>query len=70
MFTQSAAIGGMSIGASELGLPIVLRFSGYLPAAFGMLAVDICMLASGILPYRVFLAGRERRKVRAYLSQD
>jgi tyrosine-specific transport protein len=55
-----ALIAGMSIGASELGLPVVLRFSGYLPAVVGMFAMYICMLASGILLSRLFMAERER----------
>ncbi|MDR3274074.1 MAG: hypothetical protein LBS87_01945 [Puniceicoccales bacterium] len=53
-------IAGMSIGASELGLPVVLRFSGYLPAVVAMFVVYICMLASGILLSRLFMAERER----------
>jgi tyrosine-specific transport protein len=52
-------IAGTSIGASELGLPVVLRFAGYLPAVVGMLFIYVCMLVSGILLSRLFVANRE-----------
>ncbi|MDR1590835.1 MAG: hypothetical protein LBR92_02450 [Puniceicoccales bacterium] len=53
-------VAGITIGASELGLPVSLRHAGYLPAVAGMLGVYFCMLASGILLARLFI--RERRR--------
>ncbi|MDR3317533.1 MAG: hypothetical protein LBS71_01860 [Puniceicoccales bacterium] len=53
-------VAGMSIGASELGLPVALRYCGYLPAVVGMVGIYICMLASGILLARLFVAERQR----------
>ncbi|MDR1434803.1 MAG: hypothetical protein LBI77_00135 [Puniceicoccales bacterium] len=53
-------VAGTSIGASELGLPVALRHSGYLPAVVGMLGIYICMLASGILLAKLFIGERQR----------
>ncbi|MDR1366316.1 MAG: hypothetical protein LBJ13_00160 [Puniceicoccales bacterium] len=53
-------VAGITIGASELGLPVSLRHSGYLPAVVGMLGIYICMLASGILLARLFIRERQR----------
>ncbi|MDR2806699.1 MAG: hypothetical protein LBB11_00895 [Puniceicoccales bacterium] len=53
-------VAGISIGASELGLPVALRHAGYLPAVVGMLAIYICMLASGILLAQRFIAERQQ----------
>jgi tyrosine-specific transport protein len=53
-------VAGTSIGASELGLPVALRQTGYLPALIGMAGVYCCMLASGILLARLFVVDRHR----------
>jgi tyrosine-specific transport protein len=53
-------VAGITIGASELGLPVALRHAGYFPAVCGMLGVYLCMFASGILLTRLFI--RERRR--------
>jgi tyrosine-specific transport protein len=52
-------VAGMAIGAGVLGLPLGLYPSGYVPALFGTLVVYLCVLASGILMARLFIADHD-----------
>ncbi|MDR3143946.1 MAG: hypothetical protein LBT64_00395 [Puniceicoccales bacterium] len=58
-FDSVCLIAGMTIGASVLGLPLSLNASGYGPALVGIAAVYVCMLASGFLLARLFVANHD-----------